>query len=225
MRLLRRDHQVILMGLALILLALGGLVLVLAKETERVVRRFSGPAIESASDLRRAVDDQPVILQGRIDPRTPTRAWDFAIYVPERLETTKRSSRYADSNGPSVWVRTQPAHRPPFVLATNEGPIPIINGHYAIERPSTGHELGRFRCSGFRPGDDVLVIGKSAHGGVAAGTVFGGTREEFQKGLQGILIRPGRIFGGLSMGLGVLVMAVWAAFRFKRPPRGARLPS
>ena len=48
--------------------------------------------------------------------------------------------------------------------------------------------------------DEVLVIGESKEGGVAAGKVFGGTRGEFRKTLeeQQALIPAERVLGCLS---------------------------
>ena len=61
--------------------------------------------------------------------------------------------------------------------------VPIINGHYAIERPGSNRQLGPDRYVGFSPGDEVLVIGETKKGGVTAHKVFGGTPEEFRKTL------------------------------------------
>jgi hypothetical protein len=56
--------------------------------------------------------------------------------------------------------------------------VSIISRHYTIEHPSAEREFGSVRYVGFCPGDRVLVIGKSAKGGVAAGRNFEGTRAQ-----------------------------------------------
>ena len=69
--------------------------------------------------------------------------------------------------------------------------------------------------SGFRPEDEVLVIGESKDAGVAAGKVFGGTRREFQKTLeeQQALIPAERVLGCILLGLGAVALALWVALR------------
>ncbi len=67
------------------------------------------------------------------------------------------------------------SRRAPFNLVTNAGLIPIF-GAYVIDRPSTSRETGRLRYAGFRPGDEVLVVGTTAKGGISAVEVSGGTR-------------------------------------------------
>ena len=116
----RREVRAILVILALVLIGLGGFVLLLANHTETVVRRFSGPVIDSASDLRRAVDGQPVVLRGRIDPRTPTAAWKSPSTLASDWKPLRggvdillaMAPRYGDEPGPPTsrrlrWRRTR----------------------------------------------------------------------------------------------------------------------
>jgi hypothetical protein len=105
---------------------------------------------------------------------------------------------------------------------TNEGLVPIF-GPYVIDRPSTSRETGRLRCAGFQPGDNVLVVGTTAKGGISAVEVSGGTRAEFRKTLEErrVLSVAGRYVGLLMMGVG-LPPALWAASRIRRRRRSRR---
>src|SRR5262249_50636678 len=75
--------------------------------------------------------------------------------------------------------------------------------------------------------DQVLVIGTSAEGGVAAAKVFGGTRAEYRTALQEqrALIAPERVLGRVMMGLGLLLLVLWVALRNRRRLRGHRVTS
>ena len=213
----RREKQVILMSVSLVLLTLGGLSLLMANQTASVVRRFSNRAIQSASDLRGAARGRAVVLRGQIDQQTLASYWGLALYYCEQFDAPPQTNRFGGRSLSPRWVRCE-SFRPPFILVTNGERVPIINGHYAIEQPSAVRELGRFRCAGFRPGDEVLVIGNTAKGGISAGKVFGGTRAEFWKTLeeQRALIVVERRMGLLLMGLGLLLLALWAAPRIRK---------
>jgi hypothetical protein len=67
-------------------------------------------------------------------------------------------------------------------------------------------------------GDEVLVIGTAAKGGVSAGQVFGGTREEFSKSLDDprVLIPAEHLLGGLLMGVGLMMLALRLGSRLQR---------
>jgi hypothetical protein len=219
----RRDTEFLLAFFGLILLIPGGLTVLAAMQTAANVRRLTERAIVSASALRGAVRGQPVVLSGRIDPKSPVSAWDLAIYYGERLEQTKRTSRYGTSGGQSAWFRYGPARRPPFTLVTGEARLPI-NGYYAIEQPSVSYEFGRLRFSGFRPGDEVLVIGTTLNGGISVDRVYGGTLAEFWKtrGAQADPIVGLRGVGFSLMGLGLLLFALWVPLRIGRRIRDHR---
>jgi hypothetical protein len=203
------------MFLSLLLLATGGLTLLVAKQTQTVVRRFSSPAIQSASALQGAAHGQAVILRGRIDPQTSVSDWGLAIYDREHRDAPPPLwGRFGGHQSPArTWGRRGGFH-PPFTLVTDGGRVPIINGHYVIEHPTSERVLGQDRHVGFRPEDEVLVIGESKEGGVAAGKVFGGTRGEFRKTLeeQQALIPAERVLGCLLMGLGAVLLALWVGF-------------
>jgi len=216
----RRETEFLMAFFAFILLATGGLLALATMQTAAHGRWLSDTAIVSASALRGAGPGRPVVLSGRIDPQIPVSAWDLAIYYGERLEKTKRTSRYGASNGPSEWFRYGPAHRPPFTLVTDEGQL-AINGHYAIEEPSVSREFGRLRYSGFRPGDGVLVIGTTVKGGISVRTVYGGGPAQYWKALEALPDRTVglRWTGLVVMGIGLLVSALWAALRLERVSR------
>src|SRR5262249_39246832 len=76
----RRAGHPVLMVFSILLPAAGGLTLRVAGENETLVRRFSNPAIQSASGLVGAPRGQAVILRGWIDPRSPASDWGLATY-------------------------------------------------------------------------------------------------------------------------------------------------
>jgi hypothetical protein len=104
---------------------------------------------------------------------------------------------------------------------TSEGRVPIINGHYAIERPrstTANPDVDREEYVGFSPGDEVLVVGEINRGGVTAHTVFGGTTEEFRKVLslkQRVLIPAERVLGCLLIALALVLVAPWVGSRIR----------
>jgi hypothetical protein len=220
----RRDFECVAAFFALLLLTMGGLFVLSAMQEAENARRLSKSTIRSASALRGAVQGQPVVLSGRIDPQTPVSVLDLAIYYGEREERTHGTGRYGGLTGPPRWFRYGPAHRPPFTLVTDGVRLPI-NGHYAIKEPSVAHELGRLRWSGFQPGDEILVIGTTVEGGISATTVSGGTPTEYWTTLA---TQPERMavlrrYGLGLIGLGLIPLALWVRLRGERPecqPRG-----
>jgi hypothetical protein len=215
----RQENRIILIFCSVCLLTLGGFVLLISQETAAVVRRYSAPAVESASALHRAARGQTVLLTGRIDPQTPPSYQGFAMYEREHRDPPPPVwNRYGGRlAGEWHWGRAGGFH-PAFTLVTSEGPVHIINRGYALEHPKCTYEVGDTRYSGFGPDDIVLVIGESAEGGVAATKVFGGKRSEFQKTLddQQSLIPAELVVGGVLSGLGALLLVVLAAFRMIR---------
>jgi hypothetical protein len=106
---------------------------------------------------------------------------------------------------------------------TDEALVPI-NGRYAIEEPSVSYEFGRLRYSGFRPGDEVFVIGTTAKGGISVARVYGGTPEEFWKTLATLPDRMAGVgrFGFCLIGLGLIPLALWVTLRIGRRLRDDR---
>jgi hypothetical protein len=210
------------MFLSLSLIAIGGLSLLLARQNKAVVRRFSSPAIQSASALRGAARGQAVILGGRIDPATPVAYRGLVMYEREQQDPPPPvSTRYGSHQSREwTWGRTGGFH-PPFTLVTGGERVPIINRRYTIEGPAWELESGRTRHVGFKPDDRVIVVGESQGGGVAASKVFGGKRAEFQKNLdeQEALIPVERVVGGLLSGIGLLLLARCVASRIENRHR------
>jgi hypothetical protein len=209
---------------SLLLLAAGGLAFLVTRETETVVRRFSGPVIESAADLSGAEPGRAVILGGRIEPQTPVPDWRPAIYDHEHRDALGLVwGRYAGRPAARTWVRRRGFH-PSFTLLTGGRRVAIINHQYAVERPRSWQESDDDRYFGFQPYDEVLVIGEIAEGGVAARKVFGGTREEFRTDLeaQRARIPSQRALCYVATGVGVVLLASWVALRIGRRSPGDR---
>lgn len=223
----RNSNQAILMFLSLLLLGTGGLALLVAKHTSLIVRRFSSPVIRSATALQGAEHGQAVILRGRIDPQASVSGWGLTIYDREHLDAPPPIwGRFGGRQSPArTWGRRGGSH-PPFTLVTDGGRVPIINGHYVIEHPTSERVWGQDRHVGFLPEDEVLVIGESKEGGVAAGIVFGGTRKEFRKTLeeQQALIPAERVLGCVLTGLGAVLLASWVTLRIEGRLRGHGVP-
>jgi hypothetical protein len=208
----RRENQIMLMVLSLFLLASGALTILLANQTESVVRRFSSPAIQSVSALKGAANGKSVILRGRIDPQAPMRTWGLAIYDREHRDHAPPVwGRFGGRQSPMrTWGRSGGFH-PPFTLLTGGGRVSILGGRYAIERPTTERGSGDNRVVGFVPDDEVLVIGDTAKGGVAAGKVYGGKYADFQKSLddERAFVPGARIIGYVLTGVGIVLLALW----------------
>ena len=212
----RRLDPAIRMFFSLVLLASGALILGLAQESDAVVRRFLGPAIQSPSALPGAEQGQAVLLRGRIEPQTSDLEWGFAVFDREHLTPGILWNRYG-ARPTSTWLR-QRGHHPPFTLVTSEGRISIVNGGYAIERPRSRQQITPERYAGFKPEDEVLVAGAIDKGGVIADRVFGGTPDEFRKTLlmrQRVLIPAGRVLGCLLVVPGLVLVAPWVRSRIR----------
>ncbi len=214
----RRANHALRVLFSLALFACGGLSLWLAHESDAVVRRFLRPAIRSASALAGAKPGQPVVLPGRIDRRTSKLEWGFAIFDREHFSNGPPAyNRYGGRVNAPTWV-PQGRHHPPFTLVTGEGRVPITNGGYAIERARSREEIAPDRYAGFRPGDEVLVIGEIDQHGVVAQKIFGGTPDEFQKTLlikQRFVIPAGCVLGCVLMILGLLLAAPYVRTKLR----------
>jgi hypothetical protein len=157
------------------------------------------------------------MLKGTIEPHTADSAWGLVIYKRERYERTLRPAFRGLAPGPSRWMHGGPPHRPSFTLVTNEGRVPIKGGHYLIEHPTDEREIGRLRVSGFRSGDQVLVVGTCTKRGISVAQVFGGTRAQFRKTLeeQHDMSVTVRRIGFVLIGVAMMPLVPWSLLEFR----------
>ena len=135
----------------------GGLLALSAIQAAEDARRLSNSAIRSASVFA-VPRGRPVVLSGRIDPRDTSLGLGPRHLLRRAMGTNHSAGAIWNLEWALKMVSIWPPDRPPFTLVRDEAVV-AINGRYAIEEPSASHEIGRLRYSGFRPGDEVVVIG------------------------------------------------------------------
>lgn len=191
----------LLAGFGAVLLALGaafglGVEPLLTAHRDRTIhRQVAAHRPESTSDA-----DGPVVLRGRIDPDilVPVGGGGLALV---RAESWKINSTWD-------W---QLIHHPDFRLLLTDGSVTVVNGCRREESDSVGHlinasrepgtglddcyriggkwvvaydQSGRRRFLGFRPGDEVHVVGNLHGNRLHATSVFGGSPEDYAATLR-----------------------------------------
>lgn len=158
---------------------------------------------------------QPVLLAGEIDVLTPVSPEGLGLALFERKTERTNGSWLLDLNV-----------KPPFELVLDNGSVRIENGCRWQDKGLVGHlsflrhilglsedcyRLGgtapRYlkdgaRFYGMSPGDRVSVVGTMHGGTVSASAVFAGPVSEYADSL-----RTNRLWTGLSVGMGVAVLA------------------
>lgn len=155
-------------------------------ESAAMARRLAATSAVPGAEAPALAPGTPLVVEGRVAPETPSGEEGLAIYLRERH---RAGARRGDGSGPAgsgTW-ETDSIHAPPFVLESESGPVRIVNAGYrpdiAPHRAEAGYQDRRFH--GFRPGDGVTVLGTAGEGGIAAESVFGGSREEAVRVLTG----------------------------------------
>lgn len=177
----------------------------------------------------------PVVLRGRIDPNQPVPMGGGGLALVER-ESLRTNSTW-------VW---ELIHHPEFELLLEDGSVRVVNGcrrsgedwagrllsvaSGAGEHVDDCYRLGgkwavasdwenHRRFMGFRPGDEVNIVGILHEGRLHATSVFGGLPEDYASTLQN---SPWSLVLGLVVGLGLLVGSVMIGYILLRctpPPR------
>jgi hypothetical protein len=140
----------------------------------------------------------PVVLRGRIDPSLPVPVGGGGLAVFER------ESWRVDMTWASELI-----YHPEFELVLADGSARVVNGCRRQESDGVGHllnaswtlalddcyrlggdrvvaydESGHRRFVGFRPGDEVHVVGNLHGGRLHASSVFGGSPQDYAASLR-----------------------------------------
>jgi hypothetical protein len=231
----------LLAGFAAVLMVLGaavhlGLEPLLTAHRDRTILR----QIEAQRPGAPLVAGGPVVLSGRIDPETvvPVGGGGLALLQAESWRI----------NWTWGWELT---HHPDFRLLLTDGSVTVVNGCRREEtgfigrlinpsrKPGTGldncyriggkwdvaqEESGRRRFFGFRPGDEVHVVGNLHGDRLHAISVFGGSPEDYAATLRGS-VWP--LVVGVVIGLALVAGASLMAYMMVccARPLGRRAPA
>lgn len=194
-----KSMGVLLAGVAAVLMVLAaafglGVEPLLTAQRDRTILRqiLAGP-LGSTSDA-----EGPVVLTGRIDPSLPVPVGGGGLAVFE-----SESWRIDMTWG---W---ELIYHPEFELLLADGSVRVVNGCRRQQSDSVGHllnasrslglddcyrlggdwvvvydETGHSRFFGFRPGDEVRVVGNLRGGRLHATSVFGGSPQDYAATLR-----------------------------------------
>lgn len=234
----------LLAGFAAVLMALGAAFglgvepLLTAHRDRMILRQVAAHRPGSTSDA-----GGPVVLRGRIDPeiRVPVGGGGLALVRAESWRI----------NWTWDW---ELIHHPDFRLLLTDGSVTVVNGCRRDESDSVGHlinasrepgtgldncyriggkwvvaydESRRRRFLGFRPGDEVHVVGTLHSDGLHATSVFGGSPEEYAATLRssalplviGVVIGLALVAGSALMAY-VMVCCARGPLRRRAPEAG-----
>ena len=166
----------------------------------------------TGDQLRELSDGQEVLIEGTLDPRTPTRFQAFVAY--------ERARHVTDNDLTSDIWQVEEQVTPPVWIALADGQtVRVNNASYQLRHPvSTWVQPGNsgrspVRYSGLQIGDRVMAIGalvSSAEGPIlTASVVAGGTRAEWladEGGLSPIIMNGLLVAGAILM---VIALAAW----------------
>jgi hypothetical protein len=173
------------------LLVAGIVFLALGVGTAWVHRRYATAALGSVPALRGVAPGRPVALFGAINVPPSEGLGGIVmsrggyrvkkVWVGARVTGGRFGSNGA--GGPHYEERKipDPPLTRPFRLVTPEGDVRILNRGYDFRRaelPSVASHRSEL-SEGFGSGDEVLILGRTARGGIVARLVFGGTLEEY----------------------------------------------
>lgn len=200
--------SLILLGIGAVFLTAGALVSTLfINAIDANAARIAVIEQVDGAALRGATLGREVLLEGHISSDQPIVLRDFVAYIREERERSQKE--------PKPW-RTREIVAPPLHIETSTGAVQVVNEGYVLapisgqSDPRTSRIETRYR--GIRPGEEVLVVGKTAPGGVAAEFVSVGTRESYLQS-RALSSTLARWLGRLFLVLGTLMMAVGALIR------------
>jgi hypothetical protein len=200
-------------GLALIgilPILLGAAWLWVGSSEQATARRVADAPPYSAAMVREAGEGATIVIAGRIAPDARVLEHGLAMYVRETYVSRTTTDSDGRRRSSKEWEESG-SRRPSFALHASDGPVQVV-GEYAMRSPTVdepgGSALGDVRFEGFRPGDAATVVGTRTVEGVAAEMVFGGTIDELLLALRETGAW-GRKWGGITLGLGALLVLPW----------------
>jgi hypothetical protein len=203
----------ILGGVGAALAAAGVIVFVLVPRSLEAQRaRIEGLAVSGAVALDHAAAGREVLLEGRISTAQPALFRDFVAY--DRLE------RRRTEKGTESWSRKE-LRRPSLLISLADGTTRVVNDTYDLpsstaswlESRSTNYIETEYR--GLVAGDAVVIVGRTAPGGIEAEFVTPGTRNAYLQALA-----EGRVasfwLGGALSGIGAALVAAATVLTLRR---------
>ncbi len=221
-----KNVGVLVAGIGLVCMVLGAAFgfgvepLLTARWDRAILRQIEAKAPRSTSDA-----DGPVLLMGRIDPRQPVPVGGGGLALLER-----ESWRINWTWGLEL------IHHPEFDLVLADRSVRVVNGcrrqesdwrgrlFNASRGPGLGLDdcyrlgwmwvvaydgSGHRRVRGFRPGDDVYVVGILHGDQLHATSVFGGSPEDYAATLRH---SPWPVIVGLVLGLALVAGSVMIGY-------------
>jgi hypothetical protein len=192
----------------------GGLLgLLLARSFGAERARLNGLAPSSAAAVTDAPVGREVLLEGRVATSQPAVFRNFVAFMRQQREERRRSGDSTKS-----W-QTQERRTPPLLVDLPDGSVRVVNTTYDIRNAVTSWEdpqvVDRMetRYTGLVAGEEVLVVGRAAWGGVEAEYVVSGDRQSYRASLA-----TGRVValvvGGVAAAVGLLLVAKSGFLRF-----------
>jgi hypothetical protein len=177
-------------------------------------RIASLPQLDAAA-LEGPAPGQDLLVEGRVSRAQPALFRDFVAYVRQEREQT--------DGQPKAWTGRE-RRTPPLAIDLPGGAIRIVNATYdlrdTVSNWTDPRVNGRIetRYIGLVADEPVLIVGKTAAGGVDASFVATGTRQSYLDAEAGRRVVARWLGAGLA-GVGVLLLIVAAALiviRFRR---------
>jgi hypothetical protein len=174
--------------------------------------RIEGLAVSGAVALDHAAAGREVLLEGRISTAQPALFRDFVAY--------DRSERRRTENDTESWSRKE-RKRPSLLIDSADGTTRVVNDTYelpsstAIWLDSRATDYIETQYKGLVAGDAVVIVGRTAPGGIDAELVTPGTRQSYLSALA-----EGRVvsfwLGGSLAGIGAVLIAIAAVVTLRR---------
>ena len=185
---------------SVILLCIGGFLIYQAPGKASLATTIASLDPVSAATIGGATPGEMVVVAGQIDPQTPAARRGLAMYVEEEYVRETRRNSNGRRTTSYEWERRETV-APAFTLGAPDGDLRIVIEGYELDTPTFDekgkNDVGALRYEGFKPGDQVLVVGAATDGGIAAETVFGGTQEQYVAALRTRSANDRRIGMGL----------------------------
>jgi hypothetical protein len=169
-------------------------------------RIASLPRLDAAA-LEGPAPGRELLVEGRVSRAQPALFREFVAYSRQEREQT---------DGPSKPWNGRERKTPPLAIDVDGGAIRVVNANYDIRDPVSVWDDPRVngrietRYIGLVPGEPVLIVGKTAAGGVEASFVSTGTRQSYLEAEASRRV-VARWLGGLLTGVGALLLIVAAA--------------